>query len=74
MRRQSKYIALAWAIGCALGTVLLLTSCVSCPIPPVGENAGRYGYIDIRVQYRPNFDTVWTAMKPKQEREITSSK
>jgi hypothetical protein len=57
-----------------LGALFLMTSCVSFPIPPVGEDAGRYGYIDVSVKYRPNLDTIWSAIRPKQEPKPTSSK
>jgi hypothetical protein len=58
----------------ATAVLVLASGCVSFPIPPVGDDPGRYGYVDIKVQYRPNFDTVWTAFKPKQQPKPTSSK
>jgi len=54
--------------------LMALPGCISFPIPPVGDDPGRYGYVDVKVQYRPNFDTVWTAFKPKQQPKPTSSK
>lgn len=54
--------------------LLFLPGCISFPIPPVGDDPGRYGYVDIKVQYRPNFDTVWTAFKSRQLPKPTSSK
>jgi hypothetical protein len=55
---------------------LLLQSCVSVPLPPTGEDAGKYGYMDVRIQYRPNFDTVISAFrKPNPDLpQPTSSK
>jgi hypothetical protein len=75
MRRKSKYVALAFAIACALALILLLPGCVSFPLPPTGESAGRYGYIDIKVQYRPNFDTALQIFRnSKEQPKPTSSK
>ena len=38
--------------------VLPLVGCaVKYPIPPTGEQAGRYGYIEARVSYVPNLQT-----------------
>lgn len=54
--------------------VLFLPSCVSFPIPPVGDDAGRYGYVDIKVQYRPNLDVMWSAFRSREEPKPTSSK
>jgi hypothetical protein len=54
--------------------LLFIPGCISFPIPPVGDDPGRYGYVDIKVQYRPNFDTVWMAFKSRQLPKPTSSK
>jgi hypothetical protein len=76
MRRNSKYAALALALASALAVaaLLLLPGCVSVPIPPAGEDAGRYGYIDFRVTYRPKFDTALQLFQNKEKPKPTSSK
>jgi hypothetical protein len=57
-----------------IAILLFASGCVSFPIPPVGDDPGRYGYIYIKEQNPPNFETVWTAFKPKQQPKPTSSK
>jgi hypothetical protein len=37
---------------------LLLPGCVSFPIPPTGEDLGKYGRIEIRITYVPNMQTM----------------
>lgn len=34
--------------------VLLLSACVSMPIPPVGEDIGKLGRLELRLVYVPN--------------------
>jgi hypothetical protein len=53
--------------------LLLLSGCVSIPLPPMGENSGDYGHIDISVRYRPNFETIMNTFL-KEEPKPTSSK
>lgn len=40
---------------------LFLAGCISVPIPPAGEDAGKYGRVDIRISYVPNYDTIFSA-------------
>lgn len=37
---------------------LVSSGCVSFPIPPTGEDMGKYGRIEIRVTYVPNVQTM----------------
>ena len=37
---------------------LLLPGCVSFPIPPTGEDLGKYGRIEIKITYVPNVQTM----------------
>ncbi len=51
------------------------SGCMSIPLPPAGEDAGRYGHIDFRVTYRPNFDTAFQYFRnSKEQPKPTSSK
>jgi starvation-inducible outer membrane lipoprotein len=43
-------------------SVLALTGCVSIPLPPSGENAGKYGYVQIG--YVPNLFATPTLPQP----------
>lgn len=45
--------------------VILLSSCMTVPIPPAGENAGKYGAIDVRISYRPNYETILDTIRKK---------
>lgn len=47
----------------AIGAIacIMLGGCISVPIPPSGEDAGKYGRIDIRITYSPNYDTLFSA-------------
>ena len=47
--------------GIAAVACLALAGCISVPIPPSGEDAGKYGRIDIRITYSPNYDTFFSA-------------
>lgn len=38
--------------------VVLLTGCVSFPIPPTGPDMGKYGRIEIKISYVPNVQTM----------------
>lgn len=37
---------------------LISSGCVSFPIPPTGEDMGKYGRIEIKVTYVPNVQTM----------------
>jgi hypothetical protein len=50
------------AVGIAFLAIQLM-GCVSFPLPPTGDAAGKYGYIDVRVTYRPNFQTIVDSMR-----------
>lgn len=39
---------------------VLLAGCVSIPIPPGGENAGSWGDLVVKVEFRPNLKQVWS--------------
>lgn len=41
-----------------LFSTILLTGCVSFPIPPTGEDMGKYGRIEIKISYVPNVQTM----------------
>lgn len=52
---------------CVIALCLLaaLSGCaVKYPLPPTGENAGRYGYIEARVSYVPNLQTAIDFFSP----------
>jgi hypothetical protein len=59
--RNFMVAALLLMLGCVL--LQSLVGCVSFPLPPTGDEAGKYGYIDVRVTYRPNFETIVSAMR-----------
>jgi hypothetical protein len=69
-----KQIALAILIALAVGAITLLTGCVSVPIPPGGENAGKLGRLELKLVFTPNvsgaIDYLWSKQQPKP----TSSK
>jgi hypothetical protein len=54
-------------------TGLLVAGCVTVPIPPVGENPGQYGHLEILVKFHPNLDKVMKTFL-KEEPKPTSSK
>jgi hypothetical protein len=37
---------------------LMSSGCVSFPIPPTGDNIGKYGRIEIKISYVPNVQTM----------------
>lgn len=37
---------------------LISSGCVSFPIPPTGEDMGKYGRIEIKISYVPNIQTM----------------
>ena len=41
-----------------IALLLLLPGCVSFPIPPTGEDMGKYGRIEIKISYVPNIQTM----------------
>jgi hypothetical protein len=53
---------------------MLLSSCVSIPIPPAGENSGKLGRLEMKLVFIPNvsgaIDYLWSKQQPKP----TSSK
>jgi hypothetical protein len=53
---------------------LMLSSCVSIPVPPAGENSGKLGRLELKLVFVPNvsgaIDYLWTQQQPKP----TSSK
>jgi hypothetical protein len=45
--------------------LLILSGCaVKYPIPPTGDNMGRYGFIEARVSYVPNLQTAIDFFSP----------
>jgi len=56
-----------------VGLLLALTSCVSFPLPPTGDDAGQWGYIDVRVQYRPNVGNLLSAWRRNPDLPETST-
>jgi hypothetical protein len=58
----------------AIITAMLLSSCVSIPIPPAGENSGKLGRLEMKLVFIPNvsgaIDYLWSKQQPKP----TSSK
>jgi hypothetical protein len=69
-----KKITLALVIALALALLALTTGCASVPIPPVGENAGKLGKLELKLVFVPNvsgsIDYLWSKQQPKP----TSSK
>lgn len=53
---MTKYLLAAALLTC--------TGCVSFPIPPTGQDTGKWGYVDIKIQYRPNFQTAIDFLRP----------
>jgi len=43
-----------------VAALLLMLGCV---LLPTGDEAGKWGYVDVRVSYRPNFETIVSAMR-----------
>jgi hypothetical protein len=58
----------------AIIITLFLTSCVSIPVPPAGENSGKLGRLELKLVFTPNvsgaIDYLWSKQQPKP----TSSK
>lgn len=52
---------------------LVLSGCVTMPIPPIGENAGAYGMLEVKVMYHPNLSTIINKVRG-EEPKPTSSK
>jgi hypothetical protein len=71
---KPKQIALFFAIALALAMLALLTGCASVPIPPIGENSGKLGRLELKLVFIPNvsgsIDYLWSKQQPKP----TSSK
>lgn len=45
-------------VGLLVASAVFLAGCVTLPLPPVGDDAGKYGFLEVRVQYKPNFEQV----------------
>jgi len=58
----------------AIITAITLSSCASIPIPPIGENSGKLGRLQLKFVFMPNvsgtIDYLWSKQQPKP----TSSK
>jgi hypothetical protein len=71
---KPKQLALVFVIALAVAMLALLTGCASVPIPPVGENAGKFGRLELKLVFTPNvsgaIDYLWSKQQPKP----TSSK
>ncbi len=71
---KPKQLALVFVVALALALLALLTGCVSVPIPPGGENAGKLGRLELKLVFTPNvsgaIDYLWSKQQPKP----TSSK
>jgi hypothetical protein len=71
---KPRQIALVFVIALALALLALTTGCASFPIPPVGENAGKFGRLELKLVFVPNvsgsIDYLWSKQQPKP----TSSK
>ena len=61
------------AVLSTAGLFLVLTSCVSFPLPPTGDDAGKWGFVDVRIQYRPNIETLLSAWKSNPDLPETST-
>jgi hypothetical protein len=61
-------------VAVSIASVLFaITSCVSFPIPPTGQDAGKWGFVDVRIQYRPNIETLLGAWKRNPDLPETST-
>jgi hypothetical protein len=73
MKPKTAATALLFVI-LAIITALFLSSCVSIPIPPAGENSGKLGRLELKLVFTPNIsgaiDYLWSKQQPKP----TSSK
>jgi hypothetical protein len=58
----------------AIIAAITLSSCASIPIPPIGENSGKLGRLELKLAFTPNvsgaIDYLWSKQQPKP----TSSK
>jgi hypothetical protein len=61
------------ATAAIVGLLSTLTSCVSFPLPPTGDDAGKWGFVDVRIQYRPNIETLLSAWKQNPDLPETST-
>ena len=69
-----KFIALAILIAFAIAIATFLTGCVSFPIPPVGDDAGKLGRLELKLVYIPNVSGTINYLWDKQQPKPTSSK
>lgn len=46
---------------------LISSGCVSFPIPPTGEDMGKYGRIEIKISYVPNIQTMIDRFRPSRQ-------
>jgi hypothetical protein len=61
--------------ACLLTIVaLLLSGCVSFPIPPCGPDLGKLGRLQLKVAYVPNVAGTLNYLFAKQQPKPTSSK
>lgn len=69
-----KIACLVLIVAFLIFVALALTSCVSVPIPPAGENVGKLGRLELKLVFTPNvsgaIDYLWIKQQPKP----TSSK
>jgi len=53
---------------------IMLSSCVSFPIPPAGENVGKIGRLELKLVFTPNVSGAIDYFWNKQLEKPTSSK
>jgi hypothetical protein len=46
---------------------LISSGCVSFPIPPTGDDMGKYGRIEFKVSYVPNIQTMIDRFRPSRQ-------
>lgn len=57
----------------ATASALVVTGCVSIPLPPTGQGAGDWGRVEVAVRYIPNISTAWSYLTG-EEPKPTSTK
>jgi hypothetical protein len=58
----------------AIIAALFLSSCVSIPIPPAGEDSGKLGRLEMKLVFVPNVSGTIDYLWKKQLEKPTSSK
>jgi hypothetical protein len=71
---KPKQLTLLFVIALTLAALTLLAGCVSLPIPPSGENAGKLGRLELKLSFKPNVSGAIDYLWSKQEPKPTSSK